>query len=107
MSLGPPRLPPMKAQAYETPYDEDMTRKQVLVQLDDRTVKELDRLAKRLKVSRSELLRRGAEDLLERVDELEAILKYEKSYREHPQTEEELAWVLASEKSASEVLPKW
>lgn len=38
-----------------------MARRQVLVQLDDATVDRLDVLAEQLSVSRSELLRRGAE----------------------------------------------
>ena len=37
-----------------------MTRRQVLVQLDDDLVRQLDELAVRLGTSRSELLRRGA-----------------------------------------------
>ena len=42
-----------------------MTRKQVIVQLDDQMVAALDEAAHAEGVSRSELLRRGAEALLE------------------------------------------
>jgi predicted transcriptional regulator len=46
-------------------YHMVMSRKQVLVQLDDDLVERLDRLATRLGVSRSQLLRRGALAVLE------------------------------------------
>jgi metal-responsive CopG/Arc/MetJ family transcriptional regulator len=42
-----------------------MVRKQVLVQLDDELVSQLDEVAARLEISRSELLRRGAQAVLE------------------------------------------
>ena len=48
-------------------YDMVMARRQVLVQLDDDLVARLDALAARRKVSRSELLRRGALAVLEAV----------------------------------------
>lgn len=46
-------------------YHMVMARKQVLVQLDDDLVAELDDVAARLGVSRSELLRRGARAVLQ------------------------------------------
>lgn len=60
-----------------------MPRKQVLVQLDDDLVERLDRLARRMEVSRSELLRRGALAVLEadRLDEAERELVA--SYERH------------------------
>lgn len=50
-------------------YHMVMARREVLVQLEDDLVKRLDELAKRTKVSRSELIRRGAAAVLN-ADEL-------------------------------------
>ncbi|MFL5800112.1 MAG: CopG family ribbon-helix-helix protein [Actinomycetota bacterium] len=61
-----------------------MTRKQVIVQLDDDLVAELDRSAAADGISRSEALRRAARDYLDREWEREADRRYAQSYREHP-----------------------
>ncbi|HWM20401.1 MAG TPA: ribbon-helix-helix domain-containing protein [Ilumatobacteraceae bacterium] len=45
-----------------------IARKQVLVQLDDELVDRLDRLARELGTNRSELLRRGAQAVIEAED---------------------------------------
>ena len=84
-----------------------MARKQVLVQLDDKTVKRLDRLAKRLRVSRSELLRRGAETILDSSEEAEKIRRWEEGYKRIPQTDEEWAWIEVGTEFAREHWPKW
>lgn len=42
-----------------------MARREVLVQLDDDLVEHLDRIAKALKTNRSELLRRGAQAVID------------------------------------------
>jgi len=61
-----------------------MARKQVIVQLDDRLVRDLDREAKKRGVSRSELIRRAATAFLEAVDEAEAERKMIEAYRRIP-----------------------
>jgi metal-responsive CopG/Arc/MetJ family transcriptional regulator len=62
-----------------------MGRKQVIVQLDDRLVRNLDREAKRHGLSRSELIRRAATAFLGAVDELEAERRMEEAYRRVPE----------------------
>jgi len=81
-----------------------MSRKQVLVQLDDELVAGLDRLADRLKVSRSELLRRGALAILEaaRLDDEERA--FAAAYRRHPQ---DPILVATARRLAAETVPEW
>ncbi|MBU1227180.1 MAG: ribbon-helix-helix domain-containing protein [Actinobacteria bacterium] len=81
-----------------------MPRKQVLVQLDDALVASLDRLAERLKLSRSELLRRGALAVLEaeRIDEAERELV--DAYLRWPQ---DPILVEAARRLAAETAPPW
>lgn len=61
-----------------------MTRKQVLVQLDDQLVAELDRLAAAQGTSRSELVRRGVLAVLEAADVAEADQALQEAYRRVP-----------------------
>ena len=49
-------------------YHMVIARKQVLVQLDDALVEQLDRLARDLGTNRSELLRRGAQAVIDAED---------------------------------------
>ena len=62
-----------------------MARKQVLVQLDDRHVDALDRVAESFDESRSELIRRAIERYLEAVDEAIDDLRYAEAYRRLPE----------------------
>ena len=62
-----------------------MVRKQVLVQLDDELVAALDELAAEHGVSRSELLRRGAQAILDSAEMLRLEKQHVEAYRRHPQ----------------------
>jgi hypothetical protein len=85
-------------------YHMVMGRREVLVQLDDQLVAELDTLARRRGVSRSELLRQGALAVLE-ADELRAAdAELQEAYRRHPQ---DPALVDAASRLASETAPEW
>jgi metal-responsive CopG/Arc/MetJ family transcriptional regulator len=59
-----------------------MPRREVLVQLDDDLVEHLDRIAKALDTNRSELLRRGAQAVIdadnERTNDIELIAAYKR-----------------------------
>lgn len=81
-----------------------MARKQVIVQLDDKLVAELDRVARREGVSRSELLRRAADALLEATRIRRAEYKLVEMYRRLPQ---DPAFVESALRLASENAPDW
>ena len=81
-----------------------MARKQVLVQLDDRMLEALDRQARRLGVSRSELVRRGVGALLEAGSEAEAVRVLIAAYMRAPQ---DSTWAESSERAASESWESW
>jgi AraC-like DNA-binding protein len=68
----------------EMAYRIAMRRKQVLVQLDDDLVKQLDLLATSLEVSRSELLRRGAQAIVSAAGDWTADRRLEDAYRRLP-----------------------
>ncbi len=59
-----------------------MPRREVLVQLDDDLVEHLDRIAKALDTNRSELLRRGAQAVIdadnERTNDIELVAAYKR-----------------------------
>jgi hypothetical protein len=61
-----------------------MARKQVLVQLDDKLLKELDEAAETAGVSRSVLLRKAARMYLDAVSEEELDRQHAESYRRIP-----------------------
>ena len=82
----------------------NMARKQVLVQLDDALVARLDKLAKQLRTNRSDLLRRGAQAVLEAHALVEADERLVEAYREQPQ---EPAIVAAAVRLASQVGAPW
>jgi predicted transcriptional regulator len=70
-----------------------MTRKQVLVQLDDGIVSRLDRLTGPMDASRSDLIRRAVNLWLDALDEAEADVRYAEAYRRIPEDlEDEAAW---------------
>ncbi|MFI5042680.1 MAG: CopG family transcriptional regulator [Acidimicrobiales bacterium] len=81
-----------------------MARREVLVQLDDQLVADLDALARRRGVSRSELLRRGALAVLEAEELAGADADLQEAYRRQPQ---EPALVEAARRLASETAPAW
>lgn len=85
-------------------YHMVMARKQVLVQLDDDLVARLDELGARLAVSRSQLLRRAALDMLDRAWELEAEQLTIAAYLKQP---EDPAWVATATRLAAETAPEW
>ena len=66
-------------------YHMVVARKEVLVQLDDQLVRDLDRIADARGISRSELLRRGAEVIVIADDEAKADAALVAAYRAQPQ----------------------
>jgi metal-responsive CopG/Arc/MetJ family transcriptional regulator len=70
----------------------------VIVQLDDAMLGELDDLAQREGVSRSELIRRGVRALLEARSEAEAVRDLIAAYTRVPQ---DSTWAESSERTAS------
>jgi metal-responsive CopG/Arc/MetJ family transcriptional regulator len=85
-------------------YHMVMARKEVLVQLDDELVRRLDALATRLGISRSELLRRGAQAVLEAEELMAADRRLVEAYRAQPQ---DPAIVAAAARLAAENAPPW
>lgn len=81
-----------------------MARKQVIVQLDEKLVSELDKVAAQDGVSRSELLRTAATALLEsrRIRKLEK--KLQEAYRQSPQ---DPVLIEAARRLAAESAPRW
>lgn len=81
-----------------------MSRREVLVQLDDALVDHLDRLAKALDTNRSELLRRGAQAVIdaetERANDIELIAAYK---RQPP----DAALVRSAARLAAKTAPTW
>lgn len=76
----------------------------MLVQLDDELVARLDELAKRIQVSRSELLRRGALAVLEADEWARADERFVEAYGKHPP---DAALLEASRRLAAETVPEW
>jgi hypothetical protein len=91
---------------YEFSYDNlyVMARKQVIVQLDDELVAALDEEAERAGLSRSELLRRGAEALLEALDGARKERAFVDAYRRAPQ---DPALVESARRLAARTAPDW
>ena len=85
-------------------YHMVMARRQVLVQLDDDTVERLDELAEALSVSRSELLRRGAEAVLRAEDWAHADRELVEAYRRMPV---DSALLDAGDRAATDTAPPW
>jgi metal-responsive CopG/Arc/MetJ family transcriptional regulator len=80
-----------------------MTRREVLVQLDDDLVAGLDELAQRMNLSRSDLLRRGAIAALEHDRLTRADQQLVAAYRSQPS---DPALVEAARRLASETAPE-
>ena len=85
-------------------YHMDMTRREVLVQLDDELVAQLDRIATAHGTSRSELLRRGAAAVIGAESLRLADAELQEAYRSVPQ---EAAMVVAAQKLAADTIPQW
>lgn len=81
-----------------------MARREVLVQLDDDLVAQLDALAKQLGTNRSELLRRGAQAVIDAEDLAAADRALQAAYRRQPQ---DPALVEAAWRLAGETAPPW
>lgn len=81
-----------------------MARREVLVQLDDELVGKLDEVAKRGGVSRSELLRRGAEAVLRADEWARADERLIEGYAQYPPDPSLLE---AAETLAAETAPEW
>ncbi len=86
------------------PYHMVMARREVLVQLDDDLVRDLDALARRRGVSRSELLRQGALAVLEAEEAAVADAELQAAYRRRPQ---DPVLVDAARRLAAETAPSW
>jgi hypothetical protein len=81
-----------------------ISRREVLVQLDDELVAHLDALARRRGVSRSELLRQGALAVLEAEELAAADAGLQAAYRRQPQ---DPALVDLARGLAAETVPSW
>lgn len=81
-----------------------MARREVLVQLDDDLVERLDRVAAHLGTSRSELLRRGAQAVLEAEELADADRQLQAAYRRLPA---DPALVQSARRLAAETSPAW
>ncbi|MCY4369931.1 MAG: ribbon-helix-helix protein, CopG family [bacterium] len=81
-----------------------MARRELLVQLDDDLVHELDRLATSLGTSRSELLRRGAQVVIEAGDLAAADRELMAAYRRLPP---DPALLLSVTRLAARTAPPW
>ena len=81
-----------------------MARREVLVQLDDDLVERLDALAADLGTNRSELIRRGAQAVLEAEDLATADRALKLAYRRQPA---EPALVESARRLAAKTAPAW
>ena len=81
-----------------------MSRREVLVQLDDDLVTRLDLLASERGTNRSELLRRGAIAVLDAADMHRADVELQAAYRRIPQDPEV---VQAATRLAAATMPEW
>ena len=85
-------------------YGSVVARREVLVQLDDDLVEKLDEMARRVEVSRSELLRRGALTVLRADEWARADERLVDGYTNYPP---DSALLDTSERLAAETLPEW
>ncbi len=81
-----------------------MARREVLVQLDDDLVERLDALAADLGTNRSELMRRGAQAILEAEDLATADRALRQAYRRQPA---DPALVESARRLAAKTAPAW
>ena len=85
-------------------YHMVMARREVLVQLDDRLVERLDRLARASGTNRSELLRRGARAVLAAEEAAAADRELTDAYRRLPP---DAALVQSAARLAARTAPEW
>jgi hypothetical protein len=81
-----------------------IARKQVLVQLDDALIDRLDTLARDLGTNRSELLRRGAQAVIDAEELAAADRELVAAYRRQPP---DPALVRSAARLAARTTPKW
>ncbi|MGB5755818.1 MAG: ribbon-helix-helix domain-containing protein [Acidimicrobiales bacterium] len=81
-----------------------MARREVLVQLDDNLVEQLDSLAAELGTNRSELLRRGAQAILDAEAMTAADKELRQAYRRQPA---DPVLVQSARRLAAENAPAW
>ena len=81
-----------------------MTRREVLVQLDDDLVNRLDELASSLGTNRSELLRRGAQAVLDAEQLISADRELQDAYRRQPA---DPALLQSARRLAAKTTPAW
>lgn len=81
-----------------------MARREVLVQLDDDLVDRLDSLAQGLGTNRSELLRRGAQAVIEAEELLAADRQLQSAYRRQPA---DPTLIQSARRLAAETAPAW
>lgn len=81
-----------------------MARREVLVQLDDNLVEQLDALAAELGTNRSELLRRGAQAILDAEAMAAADKELREAYRRQPA---DPALIQSARRLAAETAPTW
>ncbi len=81
-----------------------MSRREVLVQLDDDLVARLDALAAELGMNRSELIRRGAHAVLEAENLAAADRQFQAAYRRQPA---DPALVESARRLAARTAPQW
>ncbi len=85
-------------------YHMVMSRREVLVQLDDDLVAHLDRLAQSLDTNRSELLRRGAQAVIDAETEWANDRELVAAYKRQPP---DAALVRAASALAAKTAPAW
>ncbi len=85
-------------------YHMVMARREVLVQLEDELVEKLDEVAKRSQVSRSELLRRAAQAVIDADEWAQADQRLVEGYTKYPP---DPLLLRASERLATETAPEW
>ena len=81
-----------------------MARREVLVQLDDDLVERLDALAAHLGTNRSELMRRGAQAVLDAEELANADRQLQLAYRRQPA---DPALLQSARRLAAETAPAW
>jgi metal-responsive CopG/Arc/MetJ family transcriptional regulator len=81
-----------------------MARREVLVQLDDELVENLDRIAKTLNTNRSELLRRGAQAVIDADTELTDDIELIAAYKRQPP---DAALIRSAARLAAKTAPSW
>jgi metal-responsive CopG/Arc/MetJ family transcriptional regulator len=81
-----------------------MARREVLVQLDDDLVDRLDSLAQGLGTNRSELLRRGAQAVIEAEELVAADRELQSAYRRQPA---DPSLIQSARRLAAETAPAW